>query len=97
MPNTRYVGGDKLVFDWVKSNEVKYSNLVEFSEKAGVKGERKHIKYHVRVRDGTFRFLGDDDVIRECASCFLFDAREMHVFVEEVQVDPEDPKGVLPA
>ncbi|KAL8474229.1 hypothetical protein ACS0TY_030887 [Phlomoides rotata] len=64
MPLTEYIGGDTLVFDWVKANEFKVSDLDEFSGKAGVKGDRK---YHIWFRDKAFKFVVDDEDLRSWA------------------------------
>ncbi|KAL8511623.1 hypothetical protein ACS0TY_018142 [Phlomoides rotata] len=76
--NTVYEGGDKLVFDWIKTNEFKFSDLVEFSAKAGVKGQNK---YHIRLKSGSFKYVIDDEDLRVWANKFL-DTREIHVYVE---------------
>lgn len=89
------MGGHTVVYDWVKANEFKKSDLDEFSEEQWVKEEKK---YYIRLRDQAFKFVIDDDDLISWSIKYLA-SRVIHIYVEQVQVeidsDFEDPDFVI--
>lgn len=108
-PLTDYVGGDTLVFDWVKTSDVSITDLDDFSERAGVSEVNCLRKYQIRLKDKTFKLCIDDDDLRKWANKFLAE-RKIHIYVEtlplvekqlservelDLESDFEDPDFVI--
>ncbi|KAL8511684.1 hypothetical protein ACS0TY_018199 [Phlomoides rotata] len=79
MPNSFYVDGDTLVYDWVKVDEFRVRDLDEWSTNAGVKG--MHF-FYLRVINLQFKFIIDDDDLRTWASKCLKVGKQLSIYVE---------------
>lgn len=92
MALTEYVGGDYLVFDWVKADEIAYSDLDEYGRTAMVKGARR---YQLRMKNMSFKLLIDDDdddirgqksiwLIENCMSLLNICKKKMRMSLKKV-------------
>ncbi|KAL8470317.1 hypothetical protein ACS0TY_032967 [Phlomoides rotata] len=95
--NTRkpeYIGGERIVFDFVKTDILSISELDKYCRLAVVKEKGKGMKrYYLRLNDMSFKFLVDDDDVRKWAAKYLA-FRELHIYVDSGQVESDGGKNV---
>ncbi|KAL8537357.1 hypothetical protein ACS0TY_012489 [Phlomoides rotata] len=87
-PLTEYVGGDTLVFDFVKADQLNFVELEQYCRKVGVKGQGQK-RYYLRLQDYNFKLLIDDDDIKTWANRYLAH-RELHIYVDFVQLEEDN-------